>query len=351
MLRTFGWSFALTVVGLLAAFAYDGPKAFVITVVLVVLEVSLSFDNAVVNARVLERMSAYWQRLFLTVGMLIAVFGMRLLFPLLIVGATAHMSPWHAWRLALQRGDPDTPGTYGYLLHDAHPLIAAFGGMFLLMIFLDFHIDPEKHLHWLGRIERALQKAGLLRWSSELIAVVALVAFALVYRHHTGEVLGAGLVGLASYLLVSRAAARFEQSTEPGEDDSDGSGARRLVVATGRAAFWLFLYLQVLDASFSFDGVIGAFAITADPVVIALGLGIGALYVRSLTVLLVRKGTLSELVFLEHGAHWAIGALAVVLLVSIEHEIPEVVTGLIGVAFIGAALLSSLRRNRLHPVA
>lgn len=344
MLRTFGWSFALTVVGLLAALAYAGPKAFVITAVLVVLEVSLSFDNAVVNARVLERMSPYWQRLFLTVGMLIAVFGMRLVFPLLIVGATARISPWHAWQLALERGDPDTPGTYGYLLHDAHPLIAAFGGMFLLMIFLDFHIDPEKHLHWLGRIERGLQKAGLLRWASELIALVALAIFALVYRHHTGEVLGAGLVGLASYLLVSRAAESFEQSTEKDEE----GGARGLVVATGRAAFWLFLYLQVLDASFSFDGVIGAFAITADPVIIALGLGIGALYVRSLTVMLVRKGTLSELVFLEHGAHWAIGALAIVLLVSIEHEVPEVVTGLIGVGFIGAALISSLCRNRLH---
>jgi len=352
MLRTFGWSFALTVVGLLAALAYAGPKAFVITAVLVILEVSLSFDNAVVNARVLERMSAYWQKLFLTVGMLIAVFGMRLVFPLLIVGATAHISPWHAWQLALRRGDPETPGTYGYLLHDAHPLIAAFGGMFLLMIFLDFHIDPDKHLHWLGRIERTLQKAGLLRWSSELIAIVALVAFALVYRHHTGEVLGAGFVGLASYLLVSRAAERFEQSTDPGDSSESGAGgARGLVVATGRAAFWLFLYLQVLDASFSFDGVIGAFAITADPVIIALGLGIGALYVRSLTVLLVRKGTLSELVFLEHGAHWAIGALAIVLLVSIEHEVPEAVTGLIGVGFIGAALVSSLRRNRLHPAA
>jgi hypothetical protein len=70
------------------------------------------------------------------------------------------------------------------------------------------------------------------------------------------------------------------------------------------------------------------------------------MYIRSLTVFLVRKGTLSEYVYLEHGAHWAIGALAVILLVSIGHETPEVVTGLIGVAFIGAAFLSSLRRNR-----
>lgn len=340
LLRTFGWSFALTAAGLAVAFGYGGAKGFLVTAILIILEVSLSFDNAVVNARVLERMSAYWQRLFLTVGMLVAVFGMRLIFPLLVVGATAQISPWRAWQLALERGDPDVPGTYGHLLHDAHPLIAAFGGIFLLMIFLDFLIDLEKELHWLGPVERAIQRAGLLRWSSVLVALVALAVFALVYRQHTGEVLGAGVVGLASYLLVSSAAARFDVG------ESDPAQKRR--PATGRAAFWLFMYLQVLDASFSFDGVIGAFAITADPVIIALGLGIGALYVRSLTVLLVHKGTLSELVFLEHGAHWAIGALAVLLLVSIEHEVPEVITGLIGVGFIGAALLSSLRRNRLH---
>jgi hypothetical protein len=293
----------------------------------------------VVNARVLERMSPYWQRLFLTVGMIVAVFGMRLVFPLLVVGVTAGISPWQAWQLALERGDPDEPGTYGHLLHEAHPAIAAFGGVFLLMIFLDFLMDQHKQLHWLVPVERAVQRAGLVRWASTLVAVAALVAFAVVYHRHTGEVLVSGVVGLASYLLVSRTAERFEGSA---------TKSASAVVATGRAAFWLFMYLQVLDASFSFDGVIGAFAITSDPVIIALGLGIGALYVRSLTVLLVRKGTLGELVFLDHGAHWAIGALAVLLLVSIEHDVPEVVTGLIGVGFISAALVSSLRHNRLR---
>ena len=82
----------------------------------------------------------------------------------------------------------------------------------------------------------------------------------------------------------------------------------------GKAAFFMFLYLEVLDASFSFDGVIGAFAITNDIVLMALGLGIGAMYVRSLTVYLVRQGTLDDYVYLEHGAHYAIGALAVILL-------------------------------------
>jgi hypothetical protein len=135
------------------------------------------------------------------------------------------------------------------------------------------------------------------------------------------------------------------------EEDADGppsAGVGAAVAATGKAAFSLFLYLELLDASFSFDGVIGAFAITSDPIIIALGLGVGAFYVRSITIYLVHQGTLSEYVFLEHGAHWAIGALALLLFVSVGPEIPEVVTGLIGVAFILAALWSSFRYNKVH---
>ena len=90
-----------------------------------------------------------------------------------------------------------------------------------------------------------------------------------------------------------------------------------------------------------------AFAITSDPIIIALGLGlIGAMFVRSLTVYLVRQGTLDEFEYLDHGAHWAIGALAVILLITIGIEVSEVITGLIGVFFIGAAFLASIQRNR-----
>jgi hypothetical protein len=148
----------------------------------------------------------------------------------------------------------------------------------------------------------------------------------------------------------------FESAGEDEEDgDEDGeadaatpasrSGKPAILVA-GKAAFFLFLYLEVLDASFSFDGVVGAFAISQNIFQIALGLGIGAMYIRSLTVYLVRQGTLDDYVYLEHGAHYAIGALAIILMVSIKYTIPEIVTGLIGVAFIGLALLSSILRNK-----
>jgi hypothetical protein len=95
--------------------------------------------------------------------------------------------------------------------------------------------------------------------------------------------------------------------------------------------------------------VIGSFAITSDPIIMALGLGlIGAMFVRSITVYLVRKGTLADYVYLEHGAHWAIGTLAVILLWSTGHAIDEVGTGLVGVAIILVAVASSWVHNRRH---
>jgi hypothetical protein len=352
LIKTFGWSFVATGAGLAVAALYDGATGITLAAILIVLEVSLSFDNAVVNARVLERMSPYWQRIFLTVGVLIAVVGMRLLFPLIVVGITAKLSPAHAWSLAMEKGDPHEPGTYGYILNAAHPSIAAFGGMFLLMIFLNFLFDEEKDLHWLVPIERFLQKVGSLDNAAVLVSLATLAGFALGFREHAENVLLAGVIGLVTYLVVDGLGELFNVEVDEELEELDGAtpsaAVGQVVLATGKAALFLFLYLEILDASFSFDGVIGAFAITADPIIIALGLGVGAMYVRSLTVYLVRKGTLNDYVFLEHGAHWAIGALAILLMVTIGHHIPEIVTGLIGVGFIGLSFIWSLRYNKLH---
>ena len=153
------------------------------------------------------------------------------------------------------------------------------------------------------------------------------------------------------YLLVNGLANLFESEGDESDEDFAGisgpaSSAKGAKAVVGKAAFFLFLYLEVLDASFSFDGVIGAFAVSNNVVIIAAGLGIGALFIRSLTVYLVKKGTLAEYVYLEHGAHYAIGALAVMLLVSIGTEISDYVTGLTGVFFIAVAFLSSVLKNR-----
>jgi len=94
------------------------------------------------------------------------------------------------------------------------------------------------------------------------------------------------------------------------------------------------------------DGVLGAFAITKDVFIITIGLMIGAMFVRSMTVHLVRAGTLDEYIYLEHGAHYAIGMLGVIMLLSAKVNIPEVVTGLIGIVFIALAMGSSIRHKR-----
>ena len=356
LLRTFGWSFGITLIGLAAAAYFWGADGFGVVLILSVLEISLSFDNAVINATILKRMTPFWQKIFLTVGVLIAVFGMRLIFPLLVVALTAHISPVSVVQLALDSTKTQNGLTYAQHLDAAHPAIAAFGGMFLLMIFLDF-ILGEKEIQWLHWIERPLEKIGKLDQLSVVVAMIVLMLSARFFAEGGAEtVLLAGVAGLTSYLLVGGLSTLFEEAgdDEESEDDEEaaapaaanGKNGKSAVLVAGKAAFFLFLYLEVLDASFSFDGVVGAFAISQDIFQITLGLGIGAMYIRSLTVYLVRQGTLDDYVYLEHGAHYAIGALSIILMVSIKYTIPEIVTGLIGVAFIGLALISSLLRNK-----
>ncbi|MCO1653988.1 DUF475 domain-containing protein [Pseudonocardia humida] len=352
-LRIFGWSYAVTVVSLVIAFLYGGWEALLLCAILGVLEVSLSFDNAVVNATVLERMNAFWQKIFLTIGIFIAVFGMRLVFPLVIVAVTADLNPVEALTLALERRPEDDPTSYAALLNEAYPQIAAFGGMFLFMLFLDWVFEEREHT-WLTWLEKPLARIGQLNRLSIVIALVVLVLLAQGLAEEPAVVLVAGALGAVTYLAVNGLGDFFEQAGDQQiekleEQDAQParSGPSELAKASGKAGFFLFLYLEVLDAAFSFDGVIGAFAITTDPIIIALGLGlIGAMFVRSLTVFLVRKGTLADYVYLEHGAHWAIGALSVILLVGIGYHVNEVVTGLLGVVFILGALVSSIVRNR-----
>jgi hypothetical protein len=143
----------------------------------------------------------------------------------------------------------------------------------------------------------------------------------------------AGLFGLVTYIAVDGLAASLKATEES-------------IRSAHKASAALFLYLEVLDASFSFDGVIGAFALTNNLFVIGIGLGIGAMFVRSLTVMLVEKATLGTYRYLEHGAFHAIGALATMMFLQTFIHVPEVVTGILGAALILLALWSSIRYNR-----
>jgi uncharacterized protein len=351
--RIFGISLLVTLAALALGFAHGGLNALFLLVALGILEVSLSFDNAIINAAVLKRMSTFWRQMFLTIGILIAVFGMRLLFPLLIVWASAGIDPVRALHLALNPPPhgaleyPDGSPSYEKLVLAAHPQIAAFGGIFLLMLFLDF-IVYDRDIKWLKWIEAPFARIGRLAEVSVVATVVVLVLAGTQLTHSSEDratVLTAGLLGLVTYLIVNGLSQAFRPPDAVGVEPSSPAPA----LAVGKAGLTLFLYLEVLDAAFSFDGVTGAFAITSDPIIIALGLGlIGSMFVRSITIYLVQQQTLDRYVYLEHGAHWAIGALAVIMLLSIEHryQIPEAVTASVGVLFIGAAFGWSVLRNR-----
>lgn len=337
-MRDFRFSFLVTAVCLAVAGWWGHTSgmglwpALWICLVLGVLEVSLSFDNAVVNAGVLKHMDEFWRQMFLTVGILIAVFGMRLVFPIVIVAVATGQGPVPVMDLALKN-----PEEYSRVLTDNYPTIASFGGMFLLLVFLNFLFDKDRDLHWLGSVEKLAGSLGKADAMSVIVAIAVLMSTKLYLPVEIfNKVMFAGVAGILLYLLVDSVDALFESDDEEGE--SIGPAKRSGVAA--------FLYLEVLDASFSFDGVIGAFAITRDVVIIMLGLAIGAMFVRSMTVYLVHKGTLDEFVFLEHGAHYAIGVLAIIMLVGTVHHVPEVLTGLIGVAFIAASVWSSLRHRK-----
>lgn len=303
-----------------------------VSLILATLEVSLSFDNAVVNASVLKHWNAFWQRIFLTLGMLIAVFGMRLVFPLLIVAVATDLNLSEVWNLALHH-----PASFSAHLNAHHAEVAAFGGIFLLLVFLNFLIDHEKELHWLGALEAKFARIGRVKSVPILIALcVVMLATSSVVAQLKYAVMLSGIWGIIVYVGVDLIGSLLES-----EHKIDAGSA----IKTGGVGG--FLYLEVLDASFSFDGVIGAFAITSDVVVIMLGLAIGAFFVRSLTVYLVHQGTLDHYIYLEHGAHYAIGALAVIMFASINYHVPEIVTGLVGVTFILASLWSSIQhRNK-----
>ena len=306
-----------------------------IVFVLAILEISLSFDNAVVNAAVLEDMDDIWQRRFLTWGMLIAVFGMRIVFPLAIVAIAAGLGPMDAINLSL-----NDPQRYESIVSSAHVGIAGFGGAFLAMVGLSFFFDGDKDVHWIGWLEARLSRISSIKAAeiAVLLVVIYLVSLTLTPADALTFMVS-GTLGLVTFIAVEALGTILEIREE-------ALKAQGAIIRSGLGGF---LYLNVLDASFSFDGVIGAFALSNNMVIIALGLSIGAMFVRSMTIMLVKKGTLAEYRFLEHGAFWAIIALGAIMLLSANFHIPETVTGLIGAAMIGASLWWSVRHNRKLP--
>lgn len=343
MLQYFTGSFIVTICGLVAAYLWGehmhsgtGFTCIFIASVLAILEISLSFDNAVVNAMKLEKMSPKWRHRFITWGILIAVFGMRFLFPLLVVAIFAKLNILTVLNMAL--GDVSQ---YTHYLEMTHAPIITFGGAFLMMLFIDYFTSQNKNVHWIKSIEEPLQKLHKFKSLSVAITLTA-IGFVILNVKLIDRlpVAISGLAGIIIYMMINGLASWLEKRQEE---------RAKLYADTVKCSGLIgFLYLELIDASFSLDGVLGAFALSKDIIIITLGLFIGAMFVRSLTIMLVEKKTLAQYLYLEHGAHWAIGTLAVLMFVSTSYEVPEVVTGLLGLIFILSALTSSIIYNKKH---
>jgi uncharacterized protein len=317
------------------SFAVGGWTALFTVAVLTLLEVTFSADNAVVNSKVLTTMSPFWQQLFLTVGIIFAVFVVRFILPIFIVMLTAGLSFGNVIDLGLNH-----PEEYAHHIESAAPVIYAFGGAFLLMIALSYFIDHEKETHWVDWIEKLLGRLGRFDNITTFIMLLAsILLYLTVDDTHKPVVLLASICAMAVHSGLGLLDALF-------------SKAKRdigPVVKTGMAAFAAFMYLQVLDASFSLDGVIGAFALTTNVFIIMAGLGAGAVWVRAMTVHMVRAKALSNYRYLESGAHWAIAFLGGIMLLHLYHvELPEWFVGSLGLVVIGLAILWSIRHNKMH---
>jgi len=330
MARLFLPPAVVAVLACAAVFFIGGAGAFLTVLLLSILEIALSFDNAIVNAEILRRTNAFWRRRFLTWGIIIAVVGARLVLPLLLVAAAAWASPFLVAKLAFSDG-----AAYAALLSGAHFAINAFGASFLLLLALRYFFDSEKTVHWIRAIEKQLSRLGDVEALEVAIVLwVVLIVSGFIALPERAAVLIAGIAAVLLSVAIEAFVRYFSKM---------GGGTRS-------HGFFLFVYLNILDSAFSLDGVAGAFALTFSLPLIVVGLGIGAYFVRTLTVYLVEHRVLESLRYIEHGAYWAIFGLAFSMFVNLFLSVPEIVTGTAGAAFMLAAYVSSVRVGRADVV-
>ena len=332
--RIFFFSALFSVVLIIASIYNLGWAIVPALVTLIIIEITFSFENAIINAKILQKLNRFWQNMFLTIGIIIAIFGMRIVFPILIVALAADLSWQQVIDLALNQ-----PDEYSAKLKEAYPTIAGFGGGFLSMLAWRFFLDKDKKVHWFKPIELfALKFAS--QWMPVIISAATVGLFAIIpANNYPKETLTAGAVGIVTFMVIHGLSEFF------GTLQTKALKKRSTKKVGGFAGLLTFLYLEILDASFSLDGVIGAFAVTNQVILIAVGLGIGAIWVRSMTVFMVRRGTLKNYKYLEHGAHYTVLVLAISMFVSEIYHVPEAIAGICGIILISSSIVSSVRKT------
>jgi uncharacterized protein len=264
-------------------------------------EIVSSIDNAIVNAHVLKTIPERYRRFFLVWGLLLAVVVVRGVLPFLIVWiANANFSLWETLHLAVT-----DPKVMEESLHTSKPLLLVGGGMYLLMVFLAWLFLEEKKYAFL--VEHFIHRQSVWFYSVSAIAITLVTWFAITRGHNPLMPL-ATQVGVTAFFITEG----FRRNAEEAEESLHGPNL---------SAWSKLLYLEVLDASFSIDGVIGAFAFTMNVWLILIGNGLGALVVREFTV----RGLdlVSKFAYLKNGAMYSIGMLGIIMVLeSFDQELP-----------------------------
>ncbi len=286
---------------------------------LVVFEVVNSVDNAVVNASVLKTMNTLWRKRFLIIGIVTSVFLVRFLLPLFIVWISVPSISLSEMFLAFA----GQSHVAAQAIQTQKPIILMFGGVFLLYLYFHWLFLEQKEPLFIERYLKAKQGAWFFAVAAVLLVVI------MYFARFNSLMMLAAAVGSATFFLLYGL-----KETAQASEEHLAAGA------SGLSDLSKFVYLEVLDATFSFDGVVGAFAFTINLVLILIGMGIGAIVVRELTI----KGidTIGKYRYLKNGALTSIGFLGIFMLIeSFGAEMPSYIPTIATFILIGFAFYKS----------
>ncbi len=300
--------------------------AIILTLVgLALFEVIISVDNAIINAEVLSTMSRRARRWFLLWGLFIAVFMVRGLLPWFILWLSSPTLGFMGSFTASFSSDPVVVEA----IKQSAPILLIGGGTFLVLLFLHWIFLEPKHYGLMG--EDFMHKQGVWFYAAASIFLAGIVWFA-VQKHPLMAF--AAVIGSTVFFITHG----FKENAEQAEKEL-------LEGARGTSDMSKILYLEVIDATFSIDGILGAFAFTFAIPLILIGNGIGALFVRQFTVSNIR--TVKKYKYLKNGAMYSIFALGVVMVAeSFGAHIPEWVSPVITFAIIGFFFFKSVKALR-----
>ncbi len=298
-------------------------STLVVVLGLCLFEVISSIDNAVVNAHVLKTMPEKYRKIFLFWGLIFAVFVVRGLLPFIIVWIA---NPDLSILQVISAAFSNDPAIRHYL-EESKPLLLLGGGIYLFLVFLSWLFLEEKKYAFLA--EGFIHRQGAWFYALASLLTTGVVYFSL---QHDPILALAATIGVSAFFITDG----FKKNAEEKEKQLLGSNM---------SAWSKILYLEVLDASFSIDGVIGAFAFTVSIPLILLGNGLGAFVVREMTI----RGIdlITKFAYLKNGAMYAIGILgAIMIMESFGKEFYFWVAPLSMVIFLGLFLFMSVRASK-----